>query len=182
MILIGDASTGLLDGVAHLIFDSWELISTVSNRLKAGLLPPLLFLIPISLILFSSVRELVGNALFWLSFAAFALVGAFLFLPEDPIPGQSRKKNKLGFFSLFIVLLLIQLFSRWYSAIGVLTLGYAGLPAGVGMRGLYYLLFQSRWDYCPKCERYAWLLKRRGKWYCNVKGHVIESSSQERAD
>ncbi len=151
----------------------------VSNRLKAGILPPLLFLIPISLILFTSVREVVGNPLFWASFVSFALVGVFLFLPEDPIPGQRRKKNVLGFFSMFIVLLLIQLFSRWYSGISVLTFGYAGLPAGVGARVLFYLLFQSRWDYCPKCEKYAWIIKRRGKWYCKLKGHVIESISPE---
>src|SRR2546425_8806549 len=101
----------------------------VSNRLKAGILPPLLFLIPISLILFTSVREVAGNALFWLSFVSFTLVGAFLFLPEEPIPGQRRRKSILGFFSLFVVLLLIQLFSHWYSGIGVLTFGYTGLPA-----------------------------------------------------
>ena len=151
----------------------------VSNRLKAGILPPLLFLIPISLILFTSVREVAGNALFWLSFVSFTLVGAFLFLPEEPIPGQRRRKSILGFFSLFVVLLLIQLFSHWYSGIGVLTFGYTGLPAGVGVRVLYYLVFQSRWDYCSKCEKYAWIIKRRGKWYCNLKGHVIGSISPE---
>jgi len=150
---------------------------TVSNRLKAGILPPILFLIPISLILFSSISEVVGNPFFWLSFASFALIGAFLFLPEEYIPGQRRKKNTLGFFSLFIVLLIFQLFSRWYPDIGILTLGYAGLPAGVGARVLYYLLFQSRWNYCSKCEKYSWIIKRRGKWYCNLKGHVIEPVS-----
>ena len=150
---------------------------TVSNRLKAGLLPPLLFLIPISMILFSSIREVVESPFFLLSFASFVLIGAFLFLPEEYIPGQRRKKNVLGFFSVFIVLLLFQLFSRWYPDIGLLTLGYIGLPAGAGARVLYYLLFQSRWNYCPKCERYAWIIRRRGKWYCNLKGHVIESSS-----
>ena len=149
----------------------------ISNRLKAGILPVVLFLVPISLILFSSVRGAVESPFFWAGFVGFAFVGTFLFLPEDSIPGKrKRRKGRVGFLSLAAIMAVLILVNSWFPEALFSALGAVGFSAGVGVRVSYYLLFQSKWGYCPKCEKQSWIIKRDGKWYCNKKGHVVELS------
>jgi len=38
------------------------------------------------------------------------------------------------------------------------------------------LIFQSRWSYCPKCEKKSWILEVNGKWYCHKKGHLFQAA------
>src|SRR6266705_62154 len=98
-----------------------------SNRLKAGIIPVVLFLIPTSLILFSSVAEAVGSPFFWAGFVGFAFVGTFLFLPEDAIPGKRKKKRgRVGFLSLAAIMLGLTLVNHWYPDALFLALGAIG--------------------------------------------------------
>ena len=149
----------------------------VSNRLKALLLPPILFSISILGILFSAINQVAGSPVFWGGFIFFALIGAFLFLPEEPVPGKRTKKGRVGFLSLAAILFALLFISRWTSDATVLGVGFVGFPSGAGARGLYWLVFRSKWSYCPKCEKQSWIIKKGGKWYCNKKGHVVELSA-----
>lgn len=148
-----------------------------SNRLKAGILPLVLFSVPISLILFTGARDGIGNLYFWIGFAFFAFVGTFLFLPEDRIPGKRKRKNgRVGYLSLAAIMFVLIILNRWYPEALFLGVGAIGFSAGLGLRVSYYLLFQSRWSYCTKCEKKVWIVKSNGKWYCNRKGHLVEPS------
>jgi hypothetical protein len=102
--------------------------------------------------------------------------GSVLF--ADSIPGKrKRRKGRVGFFSLAAIMLVLILVNSWFPEALFLALGAVGFSAGVGLRVSYYLLFQSKWGYCPKCEKQSWIIKRDGKWYCNKKGHVVELSA-----
>jgi hypothetical protein len=176
------SKTNLLhECLAHIFENSQEVSPVISNRLKAGILPVVLFLVPIFLILFSSVREAVGSPVFWAGFVGFALAGTFLFLPEDAIPGKrKRRKGRVGYLSLTAVMLALILVNNSYPSALFLGLGAVGFSAGLGFRVSYYLLFQSKWDYCARCEKKVWIVKSGGKWYCNLKGHVVDSYPSQR--
>jgi hypothetical protein len=145
----------------------------VSPRLKVLILPLILFSITLLGLFFSAINQVTSNPVFWGAFVLFFLIGAFLLLPEDPIPGKRRKTGRVGYLTLAAILFALLFVSRWIPDAVVVGVGYVGLPSGAGARGLYYLLFDSRWDYCPKCARQSWITKRNGKWYCTLKGHVV---------
>src|SRR5215831_9631618 len=95
------------------------------------------------------IGQFISTVVFWSGFLAFAFLGAFLFLGEEPIPGHRTRKPHMGFITYGIIMIVLGYGSKAYAdLIPLAAAGVIGFIDGVAAKVGYSLLFQSRWAYC----------------------------------
>jgi hypothetical protein len=158
----------------------------VSNKIKLGALVGTLLSIIIAFWIVYTPPEFFVSPFYWIGFVPFAIVGAFFLLPSGPIfpvAGRPKPKRTLGYLPVAVVAGALVVLSRSFPS--ALTIEF-GIPialfGGAGLRFFYLLMFQSHWSYCPKCENKTWILEVDGKWYCNKKEHLFQTTTLTKND
>ncbi|HWY29079.1 MAG TPA: hypothetical protein VNW25_07455 [Candidatus Sulfotelmatobacter sp.] len=158
----------------------------VSNKIKLGALLGTLLSIIIAFWIAYTPPEFFVSPFYWIGFIPSAIVGAFFLLPSGPIfpvAGKPKPKRKLGYLPVAAVSGALLVASRVFPNALAIEFGIPiALFGGAGLRFFYLLVFQSHWSYCPKCEANTWILEVNGKWYCNKKGHLFQTTTSAKND
>ncbi len=135
---------------------------------------PLIILPALALIVFGELsitpKGYFSSPWYWVGGSLFTFIGAFLY----GTPKESSKLPRYGGIAFILILSAALGLSQRYPDALAFGFGFVGLFVGLFLRGFYVGFIQSRWAYCPGCNRKVWQTRKKGRWYCEKQGHEVE--------